>query len=119
MQWYLSVLRQYAVFRGRAQRKEYWMFVLCNLIVTLVLGLVGSLLGVKETLVNVYSLAVLLPSLAVGVRRLHDTNRTGWWILINLIPVLGLLLFIYFMVCDGDRGLNRFGDDPKALSSLR
>ncbi|MCS3454510.1 DUF805 domain-containing protein [Aeromonas rivuli] len=114
MEWYLTVMKQYAVFSGRARRKEYWMFVLCNLGIALVLSLLGQLIGLKEQIANLYSLVVLLPSLAVGVRRLHDTDRCGWWLLINLIPVVGTLVFLYFMVCEGEAGPNRFGEDPKA-----
>lgn len=114
MEWYLTVMKKYAVFTGRARRKEYWMFVLCNLGIALVLSLLGQLIGLKEQIANLYSLVVLLPSLAVGVRRLHDTDRAGWWLLINLIPVVGTLVFLYFMVCEGQAGPNRFGEDPKA-----
>ncbi|UBO75265.1 DUF805 domain-containing protein [Aeromonas rivuli] len=114
MAWYLTVMKKYAVFSGRARRKEYWMFVLCNLGIALVLSLLGQLIGLKEQIANLYSLVVLLPSLAVGVRRLHDTDRCGWWLLINLIPVVGTLVFLYFMVCEGEAGPNRFGEDPKA-----
>ncbi|MFM4962194.1 DUF805 domain-containing protein [Aeromonas bivalvium] len=114
MEWYLAVLKKYAVFAGRARRKEYWMFVLCNLGIALLLGLLGQLIGLKEQIANLYSLLVLLPSLAVGARRLHDTDRSGWWLLINLIPIVGTLVFLYFMVCEGQAGPNRFGEDPKA-----
>lgn len=112
MEWYLGVLKQYAVFRGRARRKEYWMFILFNILVALALAVVGALIG-NMLLSHLYSLAVLVPGLAVAVRRLHDTNRSGWWLLINLIPLVGVLAFLYFMVCDGERGANRFGEDPK------
>ncbi|MBL0545369.1 DUF805 domain-containing protein [Aeromonas jandaei] len=118
MNWYISVLKQYAVFSGRARRTEYWMFVLCNVVFMLLVGMVDRLIGSdKEILSAIYSLAVLLPSLAVAVRRLHDTDRSGWWLLIGLIPVIGTLVLIYFMVCNGQQGPNRFGDDPKAGSS--
>ena len=118
MNWYISVLKQYAVFSGRARRTEYWMFVLCNVVFMLLVGMVDRLIGSdKEILSAIYSLAVLLPSLAVAVRRLHDTDRSGWWLLIGLIPVIGTLVLIYFMVCNGQQGPNRFGDDPKAAPS--
>lgn len=113
MNWYLAVIRQYVAFGGRAHRTEYWMFTLFNVLIMIGLGLVGELVGVKELLGNIYSLAVLLPSLGVSVRRLHDTNRSGWWLLILLIPLLGLLVYLYFMISNGDQGSNRFGDDPK------
>lgn len=115
MNWYISVLKQYAVFSGRARRTEYWMFVLCNVIVMLLLGMVDKLIGGDNELISsIYSLAVLLPSLAVAARRLHDTDRSTWWLLLGLIPIIGTLVLIYFMVCNGQQGPNRFGDDPKA-----
>ncbi|MXV30123.1 DUF805 domain-containing protein [Aeromonas veronii] len=118
MNWYISVLKQYAVFSGRARRTEYWMFVLCNVIVMLLLGMVDKLIGGDNELISsIYSLAVLLPSLAVAARRLHDTDRSAWWLLLGLIPIIGTLVLIYFMVCNGQQGLNRFGDDPKAAPS--
>ncbi|CAJ1800318.1 Inner membrane protein YhaI [Aeromonas veronii] len=118
MNWYISVLKQYAVFSGRARRTEYWMFVLCNVIVMQLLGMVDKLIGGdKEFISGIYSLAVLLPSLAVAVRRLHDTDRSGWWLLLVLVPIIGTLVLIYFMVCNGQQGPNRFGDDPKAVPS--
>ncbi|NJI08249.1 DUF805 domain-containing protein [Aeromonas veronii] len=118
MNWYISVLKQYAVFSGRARRTEYWMFVLCNLIVMLLLGMVDKLIGGDNELISsIYSLAVLLPSLAVAARRLHDTDRSAWWLLLGLIPIIGTLVLIYFMVCNGQQGPNRFGDDPKAAPS--
>ncbi|MGL4844577.1 MAG: DUF805 domain-containing protein [Aeromonas veronii] len=118
MNWYISVLKQYAVFSGRARRTEYWMFVLCNVIVMLLLGMVDKLIsGDNELISSIYSLAVLLPSLAVAARRLHDTDRSAWWLLLGLIPVIGTLVLIYFMVCNGQQGPNRFGDDPKAAPS--
>ncbi|WP_204477422.1 DUF805 domain-containing protein [Aeromonas veronii] len=118
MNWYISVLKQYAVFSGRARRTEYWMFVLCNVIVMLLVGMVDKLIGGDNELISsIYSLAVLLPSLAVAARRLHDTDRSAWWLLLGLIPIIGTLVLIYFMVCNGQQGPNRFGDDPKAAPS--
>ncbi|MGL5324217.1 MAG: DUF805 domain-containing protein [Aeromonas sp.] len=118
MNWYISVLKQYAVFSGRARRTEYWMFVLCNVIVMLLLGMVDKLIGGDNELISsIYSLAVLLPSLAVAARRLHDTDRSAWWLLLGLIPIIGTLVLIYFMVCNGQQGPNRFGDDPTAAPS--
>ncbi|MEH8157907.1 DUF805 domain-containing protein [Aeromonas veronii] len=118
MNWYISVLKRYAVFSGRARRTEYWMFVLCNVIVMLLLGMVDKLIGGDNELISsIYSLAVLLPSLAVAARRLHDTDRSAWWLLLGLIPIIGTLVLIYFMVCNGQQGPNRFGDDPKAAPS--
>ena len=119
MNWYLEVLKKYAVFSGRARRKEYWFFVLFNLIISLVLTFIDSGLGTlnEETgyglLSGVYSLAVLIPSLAVAVRRLHDTGRTGWWLLIGLIPLIGLIVLLIFFVQDSKPGDNEYGPNPK------
>ncbi len=91
MSWYLEALMKYAVFGGRSRRKEYWYFVLCNIIVGIVLGLIDALLGTFSSSSNIgllsgiYSLAVLIPTLALTVRRLHDIDRTGWWILVGLV----------------------------------
>ncbi len=112
MNWYLKVLKQYAVFNGRARRKEYWMFFLFNLLISIALGFMEGLLGIarnndQSVLSNIYSLAVLIPSIAVGIRRMHDTNRSGWWL---LLPIVNLI----FLAQDGQAGENRFGPDPKA-----
>ena len=113
MSWYLAVLKNYAGFDGRARRTEYWMFVLFNVIITVVLDLIGMAVRLVGILGFVYGLAVLIPSLAVGVRRLHDTGRTGWWLLIGLIPIVGTIILIVFMATPGDRGNNGYGPDPK------
>ncbi len=118
MQWYTDVLKKYAVFSGRARRKEYWMFFLFNLVISVILSIVDSVAGTNGSGVGVistiYSLAVLIPSLAVGVRRLHDTGRSGWWILIGLIPIIGTIVLIVFLATEGNAGDNVYGPDPKA-----
>ena len=118
MNWYLDVLKKYAVFQGRSRRKEYWMFSLVNLI--LVFGLVmieGTMgLGMAEglgMLSGLYMLLVLLPSLAVSVRRLHDTGRSGWWLLIAFIPLIGALVLLFFNIQDSELGENEYGVNPK------
>ncbi|MEO9230003.1 MAG: DUF805 domain-containing protein [Devosia sp.] len=111
MNWYLTVLKQYAVFNGRARRKEYWMFVLVNMIIAFVLGLVLGLAGAGTSggvIIDIYSLAVLIPGIAVGVRRMHDTDHSGWWI---LLPIVNLV----FACTEGTSGSNRFGPDPKLV----
>jgi uncharacterized membrane protein YhaH (DUF805 family) len=118
MQWYTEVLKKYAVFSGRARRKEYWMFVLVSTIVSIVLAILDGILNTQSDngfglLQGIYALAVLLPSLAVGVRRLHDTNRSGWWILIALTGI-GLIVLIVFYAQEGNPGDNQYGPDPKA-----
>ena len=112
MNWYLEVLKKYVEFTGRARRTEFWMFALINLIVSLVLAfLLGRVLG--GVIPALYSLAVFLPSLGVAVRRLHDTGRTGWWLLIGLVPVIGFIVLLVFMVLDSDAGENQYGASPK------
>lgn len=120
MNWYLNVLKNYATFTGRARRKEYWMFTLFNVIAVIILSILDGILGLVsyETglgiLSGLYSLAVLLPSLAVLVRRLHDTDRSGWWALIGLIPLIGTIVLLVFTCLDSKSGDNRFGAYPKA-----
>lgn len=94
---------KYATFNGRARRSEYWWFCLLNFI-----------LGLIPVLNWIWGLVVLIPSIAVGVRRLHDTNRSGWWMLLALVPIANLVL-IYFMICDSQAGANQYGENPKGL----
>jgi uncharacterized membrane protein YhaH (DUF805 family) len=119
MEWYLKVLRQYVDFAGRARRKEYWMFTLVNAIISIVLASIGSVLKISVFTVGIfgllYSLTVLLPNLAVSVRRLHDTDRSGWWLLIGLIPLIGTIVLIVFFATEGERQPNAYGPDPKAV----
>ncbi len=113
MNWYLAVLKNYVGFSGRARRQEFWMFVLVNFIIGVVLGILGRIAGVFYVISYLYELAILLPSLAVGVRRLHDTGRTGWWLLIGLIPLVGWIVLLVFYCTAGDSGANKYGPDPK------
>lgn len=122
MNWYLHVLKNYAVFRGRAHRQEYWYFFLFNIIISIALAFIDSALGNPGAgegagiLGTIYSLAILVPSIAVGVRRLHDTGRTGWWMLLGLIPIIGAIVLIYFFVLDSTPGSNEYGPNPKEVS---
>ena len=113
MNWYIGCWKKYVEFSGRARRKEYWMFCLINLVVSILVGLVGRTLG-TALLDSAYSLAVLLPGLAVCARRLHDTDRSAWWILIALVPIVGWIVLLVFMCLDSTPGENRFGANPKA-----
>lgn len=113
MDWYLAVLKKYAVFSGRARRKEFWMFVLINFIVAIALGVVDMMLG-TVVLGLIYAVATIIPSLAVGARRLHDIGKTGWWQLIGLVPLIGLIVLIIFFVMDSNPGDNQYGPNPKA-----
>jgi len=120
MNWYLKALKQYAVFQGRAQRKEYWFYILFYIIFGIAVAIVETTLGLADPetgsgpLSVIYSLAFLVPTLAVGARRLHDTGRSAWWLLIGLIPLLGALVLIVFFVFDSQPGDNEYGPNPKA-----
>jgi uncharacterized membrane protein YhaH (DUF805 family) len=124
MGWYLEALKKYAVFGGRSRRKEYWYFVLFSLVVSLVLSAIDALLGTFSSSTNVgllsgiYGLAIIIPSIAVSVRRLHDIDRTGWWVLISLVPVIGAIVLLVFAVLNGTPGENRFGPNPKASGKV-
>lgn len=105
MNWYLKVLQNYTNFKGRARRQEYWMFFLINFIISIILGIIDEVLKI-DFLGNIYSLAVFLPSIAVAIRRAHDTNKSGWYI---LIPIYNIIL----MATEGDTTENEYGSDPK------
>lgn len=114
MNWYLAVLKKYAVFNGRARRKEYWMFFLFNLVIGFILGFVEGLAHEGFGILGaVYGLLVFLPGLGVAIRRLHDTGRSGWWLLLGLIPLLGMIVLLIFMLIDSDPAENRYGPNPK------
>ena len=113
--WFMKVVTQhYFDFNGRARRAEFWWYVLVNLIIAIIIGVIANIIHFP-LLSSLYSLALLLPSLGVGVRRLHDINRSGWWLLIGLIPLVGLLL-IYWCAQPGTSGANTYGPDPKAAA---
>jgi uncharacterized membrane protein YhaH (DUF805 family) len=114
MNWYLDVLKKYAVFQGRARRKEYWMFVLFNILAGILLLIIDIFIGLFGMLSFIYSVGVIIPSLAVCVRRLHDTGRTGWWILIGLIPLIGPIVLLVFLCLDSKPEENQYGPNPKA-----
>lgn len=117
MDWYLSVLKKYVVFEGRARRKEYWMFTLFNVIFAIVAGILDSVLGTGSMGTGViyllYCLAVFLPGLGVSVRRLHDVGKSGWFLLIALIPLIGAIWLLVLMCTDGNLGENAYGANPK------
>ena len=126
MDWMLMPLKRYADFNGRSRRKEYWMFSLFTLIVYAVLyalmimgtdfqnGELGALGMLAACLLFVFGLGVLVPSIAVAVRRFHDQDKSGWFVLLVFIPFVGGLIMLVFMCLEGTRGPNRFGEDPKA-----
>ena len=110
---YLSALKSYAVFRGRARRREFWMFTMVNIVVTVALQLVVR----SQVPYLVYSLAVIVPTLAVTVRRLHDTSHSAWWLLIGVVPIVGQVVLFAFLVSRGEDGANQFGQDPRAAAA--
>jgi len=124
MNWYLKVLRQYADFKGRARRKEYWMFALVNIIIALILVAIIALTVNQETgepstigmvaigILVIYALATLIPGIAVSVRRLHDSDKSGWLYLISLIPFGSIVLIVLFCL-DSTPGTNQYGENPK------
>jgi len=121
MEWYIKVLKQYADFKGRARRKEFWMFTLFNFLATAAATILDNVLGLTFAddipygpIYVIYVLGVLVPGIAVGIRRLHDVNKSGWWIFIALVPLLGTLYLLYLNVKEGDAGKNQYGPDPKA-----
>lgn len=124
MEWYLKALKNYAGFSGRASRKEYWMFLLFHLLFILAMAFSSSF--VQETIgvrigaifLGIYILGTLIPSLAVAVRRLHDTNRSGWNIFIRYIPVVGGIIYLIYLVTEGDAGDNEYGPDPQLDGSM-
>ncbi|WP_240414173.1 DUF805 domain-containing protein [Paenibacillus periandrae] len=113
MEWFLKAFKNYAGFQGRARRKEYWMFVLFSTIFSIVAAILDSIVNLNSVLAGLYSLAILLPSLAVGARRLHDTGRSGWWLLISLIPLIGSIILIVFLCQDSEEYDNKYGANPK------
>jgi uncharacterized membrane protein YhaH (DUF805 family) len=115
MEWYLMVLKKYAQFNGRSRRKEYWMFLLFNTIISYALQFVDHFISDSPLgfISGIYSLAVILPSLAVGIRRLHDVNKSGWYYLLLLLPIIGWIWLIILLATDGTQGPNKYGADPK------
>lgn len=124
MEWYLKVVRDnYANFKGRARRKEYWMFTLINMLIMfglmIILGGIGSAIDTPYLLfaAYLYLFAVLVPSLAVTVRRLHDIGKSGWMYLIAFVPFVGSILLIIWFCTDSQPGPNQWGDNPKGIGN--
>lgn len=131
MYWYTEAMKKYAVFTGRARRKEYWTFHLVNIAIVIILVFAFALL-IPSTIAQrensfalipwlivfvAFVLATLIPGLAVSVRRLHDTNLSGWWLLLSLVPLGGIVLLVFHLL-DSNPGPNRYGPNPKDLASL-
>lgn len=121
MSWYLMAVRKYAIFSGRAQRMEFWFFVLVYLLILFALAVVDGMLGLFDSggdaglFSSLFALSMVLPWLAVCARRLHDTGRSGWWMLVSFVPLVGSLVLLVFLVQDGQPGDNAFGPNPKRL----
>lgn len=128
MNWYLKVIKDnYANFEGRARRQEYWMFVLINLLISLILYIpliIGvsmendTIILISGILLTIYVLATLIPSIAVVVRRLHDQDKSGTWYFIAFIPFIGGIWALILMATEGTRGPNQYGPDPKADETI-
>ncbi len=115
MEWYIKCLKQYADFNGRARRKELWMFVLFNMIVYIVLSVIDGLIFGANILSAIYCLAVMVPGIAVFVRRLHDIGKSGWWYFISFIPLIGGIWLLILCCQDGKPGTNEWGTNPKEI----
>jgi uncharacterized membrane protein YhaH (DUF805 family) len=123
MSWFVEALKNYAIFSGRSRRKEYWFFVLFVVVISIVINMIDGLIGTYESsagiglLSGIFSLAILIPSIAVSVRRLHDIDRSGWWVLISLVPLIGAVVLLVFHLQDSTPGRNRYGSNPKLPSA--
>ncbi len=123
MNWFLIALKKYATFSGRAQRAEYWYFVLFYILIFIGLSILDGMTGSFSAesgmgfLGGLFSLALLIPSIAVGARRLHDTGRSAWFLLLALIPLVGAIVLLVFTVQDSTPGDNQYGPNPKGISS--
>ncbi|MHA2771378.1 DUF805 domain-containing protein [Vibrio harveyi] len=117
--WYYRVILNYSNFSSRARRQEYWYFTLVNVLVNLVMGIIDRVIGSVMQMDNfgffgvIYALFIMIPSIAVTVRRLHDSGRTGWWALIAFVPIIGVLVLLYFLIQDSEEGSNQYGATPK------
>jgi len=123
MKWYLTVVKNYAGFSGRARRKEYWMFLLFNMIFAFVAAIIDNVVGTASpelgygVFYGLYTLAMIIPGIAVIVRRLHDVGKSGWMYFIVLIPFVGVIWLLVLLLTDSDAGENQYGQNPKELSN--
>ncbi|RYJ43712.1 DUF805 domain-containing protein [Flavobacterium beibuense] len=114
IQWYLKVVKDnYANFEGRARRSEYWYYTLMNILIILTLAILTMVSSIFTFVYAIYALGVIVPGLAVAVRRLHDINKSGWFILVGFIPFIGGIWLLVLLATEGDRGDNQYGEDPK------
>lgn len=121
MQYYINAIKNYATFTGRTRRRDFWMFVLFHFLFFVAAGIVDNFLGTgsPETgggvITGLYALFALVPSLAIAARRLHDSGKSGWLLLLGLIPVIGFIILLVFYVMDSQPGANKYGPNPKGL----
>ncbi len=112
MEWFLKVVKDnYANFNGRAGKKEFWMFILVYFILSIIAGVIGNFIG-TSLIYSLLGLVLFVPSIAVGTRRLHDTGKSGWWQLLNFIPIIGTIVLIVFWIQDGNEVDNQYGTKP-------
>jgi uncharacterized membrane protein YhaH (DUF805 family) len=122
MEYYIGVLKKYSVFKGRARRKEYWMFCFIGFLISIVLSILDSVLGLKMGSRNIgllgliYSLVLIVPGIAVYIRRLHDTSHSAWFMLWWLLPIIGWIVLIVVLCKDSTPSDNKYGPNPKAMS---
>ena len=123
MEWYIKVINSYSDFNGRSRRKEYWMFTLWNILFALLAALLDYSFGIVYPLVGygplniAYGLFVLVPGIAVTVRRLHDIGKSGWMYLVAFIPIVGWIWLLILLIEEGDQGNNAYGEDPKQFEN--
>jgi len=118
MNWYINAWKKYATFSGRAGRQEYWYFVLFNILAYILLSIIAGIIGkIGASLLSLYAVAVFLPGLAASVRRLHDTNRSGWWLLISAIPLVGPIVLLVFLVQESYAIDNQYGAIPRVATA--
>jgi len=113
MNWYLTAFKKYAVFSGRSRRKEFWIFSVINTLIYALLAFLEFQLNSPGYFMLAFTLIIFIPSIAVTIRRLHDTSRSGWWFLIYAIPVVGPLIILFFMAKNSTEEENDFGQNPK------
>lgn len=122
MEYFIKAFKNYVVFKGRTSRKEFWMFVLFSVIFGVVAVILDSIFGLRDDYTGygffsiVFSLAVMLPSLSAEVRRLHDIGKSGWWMFITLVPLIGSIWLIILLVKEGNQGENEYGEAPNSIN---
>lgn len=118
MNWYLEVLKKYAVFEGRARRKEYWMFILFNVIFVILASIIIAEARAFDIILMIYLAAMIIPTISVTVRRLHDIGKSGFWIFIRLVPIIGGIWMLVLLCTEGQKWENIFGADPKIMNNI-